>query len=108
MLFCCARDGGPGSSPVGAPVFSGLFVKETPRRNRLTCAELFVLAMLAFLIVLGLAANGLTIVQSLVALAFGAAVLGMAWLWQDTYWEMQRQKQEQEQKKSPDTDVRQE
>jgi hypothetical protein len=38
--------------------------------------------MLGGLFVFGLAANGLSLVQSLVALGVGAALLLIAWLWQ--------------------------
>jgi hypothetical protein len=40
--------------------------------------------MLGGLVVFGLAANGLSLLQSLVALGFGAGVLLIAWLWQLT------------------------
>ncbi len=41
-------------------------------------------AVLVGLVVFGLAVNGLSLLQSLVTLAFGAAVLLLAWLWQLT------------------------
>jgi hypothetical protein len=45
---------------------------------------LLVLALLGAVIVLGLTANGLTLLQSLVSLGFGAGVLLIAWAWQWT------------------------
>jgi hypothetical protein len=48
----------------------------------LTWWELATLGLLATLVVLGLAANGQTLVGAVVAVGYGAAVLGVAWLWQ--------------------------
>jgi hypothetical protein len=48
-------------------------------------SALAVLAILAGLVVLGLAGQGLSLVQALVCLGFGAAVLGIASLWQDAF-----------------------
>jgi hypothetical protein len=44
------------------------------------CAGLVVLFALGVLIVVGLAANGRTFLQCLVAIGFGAVMLGFAWL----------------------------
>src|SRR5262245_20584159 len=43
-----------------------------------------VLALLGGVFVLGLAANGLSLVQSVITLGFGVGVLVLAWLWQVT------------------------
>jgi hypothetical protein len=40
--------------------------------------------MLAAVVTFGLAANGLTLLESLMAVGFGASVLSIAWLWQVT------------------------
>ncbi len=53
-------------------------------KNRLEWSEIGVLAALGGLIVFGLAANGLSLVQSAVSLGFGAGVLVLAWLWRLT------------------------
>jgi hypothetical protein len=54
------------------------------RPSASTCSELAVLALLGALVVVGLAAQGLTLWQSLVSIGFGAGVLLLAWLWQLT------------------------
>jgi len=46
--------------------------------------ELAVVAILGALIVMGLAAEGRSVGEGLVAIAFGAALLAAAWAWQRT------------------------
>ena len=55
-----------------------------PKPSRLNWPQLGVFALLGGLVVLGLGANGVTLMQSLAALGFGAGVLLLAQLWQAT------------------------
>src|SRR6516162_5166197 len=59
-------------------------VKSTPEPEDANWSDIGVLAALGGLVVLGLAANGLSLLRSLVALGFGAGVLLLAWMWQVT------------------------
>ena len=59
-------------------------MKGSPAKKRLEWSEIGVLTMLGGLVVFGLAANGLSLLQSAVSLGFGAGVLVIAWLWQRT------------------------
>jgi hypothetical protein len=52
--------------------------------NRLSCSEIGVLAMLAGLLVYGLAVSGRTLLESLLALGFGGALVQLAYLWRLT------------------------
>ena len=57
---------------------------EPCRRPPRLWQELAILTMLSMLVVFGLAANGRSLLQTLVALGFGVGVLLLAWLWQRT------------------------
>jgi hypothetical protein len=54
----------------------------SPTNKPLKWSEIAALAVLGGLVVFGLVANGLSLLQSLVSLGFGAGVLLIAWLWQ--------------------------
>jgi hypothetical protein len=53
----------------------------TPESPPLSWSEIGVLAMLGGLVVLGMAANGLSLVQVLVSIGFGVGFLVLAGLW---------------------------
>ena len=59
-------------------------MSRSPAKNRLEWSEIGVLAALGGLFVLGLAVNGLSLLQTVVSLGVGAGVLVIAWLWQRT------------------------
>ena len=59
-------------------------MKGSPAKKRLEWSEIGVFAILGGLVVFGLAANGLSLLQSAVSVGFGAGVLVIAWLWQRT------------------------
>ena len=61
--------------------FFGWAVAQSRKPSPLSWCEIAALALLGGLVVLGLAANRLTLVQTLVSLGFFAVVLVIAWLW---------------------------
>ncbi len=67
---------------MGASASSGAEMSRPPAKNRLEWSAIGVFAMLGGLVVLGFAANGLSLMQSAVSLGVGAGVLLIAWLWQ--------------------------
>ena len=56
-------------------------MSRSPAKKRLEWSEVGVLAMLGGLVVFGFAANGLSLLQSVVSLCCVAGVLLTAWLW---------------------------
>ena len=68
----------------GLRASSGPEMSRSRAKNRLEWSEIGVLALLGGLVVFGLAANGLSLMQSAVSLGFGAGVLILAWLWRLT------------------------
>ncbi len=56
-------------------------MSQSPAKKRLEWSEVGVLAMLGGLVVFGFAANGLSLLQSVVSLCCVAGVLLTAWLW---------------------------
>ncbi len=56
-------------------------MSRSPAKKRLEWSEIAVLAVLGGLVVFGFAANGLSLVRSVVSLGFVAGVLLVAWLW---------------------------
>ena len=59
-------------------------MSRSPARKRLEWSEIGVLGVLGGLVVFGFAANGLSLLQSVVCLGFVAGVLAIAWLWRLT------------------------
>ena len=59
----------------------------SPAKKRLEWSEIGVLTILGGLVVFGLAANGLSLLQSAVSLGVATGVLVIAWLWQ---WTLRR------------------
>jgi hypothetical protein len=94
VLFFCTVWSGFSERPCRrSSSFPGHIVEPIIRRP---LAVVAVLAMLAVLIFIGLAAQGLSLVQSLVSLAFGAGMLLIGWQWQ----QLQREKETGEQQPS--------
>ena len=84
MLFCCALWWGLRRAALPSLLFLGLAVSRPRKPPPLSWSEIGVLAVLGGLVVIGLAANHLSLVQSLVTLSLGAEVLLIAWRWQVT------------------------
>jgi hypothetical protein len=59
-------------------------MSQTPAKTPLTWSELGVLGLVGFSVVIGLAASGQTLSQSLVSVGFLALLFLFAWLWRVT------------------------
>ena len=68
-------------------ISSGPEMNGSPAKKRLEWSEIGVLTILVGLVVFGLAANGLSLLQSAVSLGVATGVLVIAWLWQ---WTLRR------------------